>query len=155
MRLPYISIPLCVLISCGEDQKELELYHQFIDPEVQERFVNELDSKQVYYRIDESGFVWFGAEDQFTVESIRREIIADEYRKNSVTFPENKYVQLFKDRLDGMGIGYQSRTHSGREYVYWEDRDDGRVSKVIGDIGQIVDRDNIEIIIRERNGIVR
>jgi len=155
MKLSYIAILLCVLISCGEDQKELELYYKFSDPEVQERFINELDSKQIYYRTDESGLVWFGAEDYSAVENIKRVIIADEYRKNSVAFPENKYVQLFKDRLDGMGIRYQSRTHSGREYVYWEDRDDSRVKKVIDEIGQIVDHDNVERIIRERNGIVR
>lgn len=146
LMLPIIftSALVITVVACAEVDNSTEIYFQFTDPEVQEKFIEELKSNNVRYRLSEDGLVWFYLKDKGKVDEIKNKIIEKEFKVNAITFPEEKYVWLFKSKLDGLNINYVTHMRSGREYISWDKKSDNIVGGIIKEIGNIIDEDNIK-----------
>jgi len=151
MLVAFNSFLLVHMVSaCAEVNNTIKTYIQFVDPEVQEKFIEELEAINVKYRIDEGGFVWFSLKDKEKVDQIKNMIIEKEFNVSAITFPEDKYVRLFKSKLDNLGVDYRIHMRSGKEYISWDRADDGVAKNAVKYIEAIIHKDNIQKFIESR-----
>ncbi|MFV2058734.1 MAG: hypothetical protein ACC707_19905 [Thiohalomonadales bacterium] len=149
IRIIVFTIPLFVLFSCQKNVESKELYSRFSDYEIQEIFIKELKLNHIKFRAGEDGGIYYNSKDYSKVQIIKQNIIGDNFNGNSVTFPNEKYIDIFKRNLDGLGIHYKSFFRSGREYVSWDEKDNEIVKKNIGFVKDFINRDKMRDFIEK------
>lgn len=141
MRLPIGVVAVCVVLcgACGDFAMAQENRKLWTDKDERELFVRELTARNIPFRIDAEGGIWYLAKEVDTIDAISKGIL----ERNSgpgIYYEDPTDDAAFRKRLEVAGIPYQTRRKGDREWIFWEKQYDTRVAT----IRDLVDSESLE-----------
>ena len=121
---------------------------KFIDDMLQENLAKDLEELKINYTLDNAGRIWFCLKDLNRIKVIIADILEHEYPKNSFSYLDEKRMNLFMKILDQNEVPYGVKKRGIRIFVFWSDKYDEVVRKIMAKIDDIARQEAIDRMMR-------
>jgi hypothetical protein len=122
-----VLVVLCA--ACGEGvmaQENRKLWNEKSDREL---FVRELKVRNIPFRVDSEGGIWYPASEVSTVDAISKDILT-KTTGPGIYFEDPVDDADFRKRLEIAGIPFQVRRRFEKDWVTWDKQHDERVTAI-------------------------
>jgi hypothetical protein len=118
------------LCACGESHVT-EIKTQIHNPEQREEFIKLLREKDINFRIDDEGYIYYPAEQEETFTSLFEEYISSDLPAgNSVAFHQDFSKKLFTEEMNKRNIPYAIKKRHDQEWFVWDEKDSKEVNRI-------------------------
>jgi len=142
----FLFIILLVVMGCTGSITAGENRLLYEDHAARQMLVYALKTRNITYRVDSEGGVWYPAKDVKIIDGIAKEIVEARFSGPAASFEDPTDVVSFRKKLAAVGIPYKTKLQHGQEWTTWEKVNDVRVKE----IQEEVENENIERAKAER-----
>lgn len=130
---PFLMAVLLFIAGCADATGVPENRLLYQDEVARGMLEKALKERNIPFRVDPDGGVWYPAKDDELIDEIRQEIVKVRFGP-SVSYEDPLDMGSLKEKLNAAGIRYQTKIQYGREHLTWEKQDEKRVGEILEEV---------------------
>ena len=131
-----LCIAIITIIAGCEYVGDIEESQYYYEKKTQERFLEELQKRDISHRIDDNKHIWYKVSDRKVVASIVHDIIHERHPGNSVVVEEDYYKSMLIRKLENNNINYTVRPLTRGVRILWNKKDADSVHVIINEVSE-------------------